>query len=112
MKIIYFNTALITLLAITTSFLVVGKNNLITDKTDSNNAWQLITLNHLQAVQMITKAQKTAPRQAILPAKVNLAEEQVTKKETVPPNKKNNDDRFIPTEAISEDLAVSFPVDI
>ncbi|MBL4822910.1 MAG: hypothetical protein JKX90_05220 [Colwellia sp.] len=112
MKIIYFNAVLITLLAITASFLVVGKNNVITDKTDSNNAWQLITLNHLQAVEMITKAQKTAPRQAIMPAKVSLADEQVTKKATVAPSKKDKDNRFIPTEAISEDSAVSFPVDI
>lgn len=107
-----FNTILISLLFITTSFSVVGKNNVISDETTSKSTLPPGIANNQLATETTTNKNKITQKQDVKLLNENLPTEPVAKKETVTPSKKNKDDRFIPTEAISEDLAVSFPVDI
>lgn len=110
-----FNTILISLIFITTSFFVVGKNNVIPDENVSRSTLPLGTDNNQVsqlATETTTKKNKSMQKQDVKLHDKNLPTEPAAKKETVPPSKKNKNDRFIPTEAISEDLAVSFPVDI
>lgn len=106
------NTILISLLFITTSFFVVGKNNAIADETASKSTLSPSIANNQLATEITTNKNKITEKQDVKLHEKKLPTESVAKKESVPPSKKNKDDRFIPTEAISEDLAVSFPVDI
>jgi len=107
-----FNTFLISLFFLTTSFFVVGKNNVISDNTTSKSTLPLGTVNNQLPTDTTTNENKSIQKHIVKLYDKNLPTEPVAKKETIPPSKKNKDDRFIPTEAISEDLAVSFPVDI
>lgn len=107
-----FNTILIILLFITTSFFVVGKNNVISDETARESTLPTSIANNQLATETTTNKNKITQKQDVKLHDKNLPTEPVAKKDTVTPSKKNKGDRFIPTEAISEDLAVSFPVDI
>jgi len=60
------------------------------------------------------KEKETTSIQQVTVTKVDsvLSKKTATTKPTINNVKKNKNDRFTPTEAISEDLAVSFPTDI
>jgi len=89
-----FNTIFVSFLLITTSTLA------------------LATANNQLATDIISSEKKNTQQHAAELDTENLAVAPVATKASIAPSKKNKDDRFIPSQAISEDLAVSFPVDI